>query len=304
MVGNWFGQHIPGFFSGLNRRERFPTMELLTSQSGPIFHEPEHSPNNGFPNWRWTLANVSRHETWTYKDLPGLQLSMGGFRAGEEGLHILTALDVAAFPKERVEFYGGKTMKAVLYVCHEELQGILIHASTLEYLKEQLRDINVTRENLKKARSGRRSVKRSLREISQFFDRTLGSPAVARELARKSKDLGWYNHDCPSFTTPGWRDGDKPRELPEEIRGGVNYLANRLTEEEVSIREHFEQVSAVLSVRESIKAQRRMEWLTVLALVVAFASLMVAFLPRDKLAKDLDALRKDVVSAFWQAREG
>ncbi|MEA3591891.1 hypothetical protein OIN95_14510, partial [Staphylococcus aureus] len=64
-------------------------------------------------------------------------------------------------------------------------------------------------------------------------------------------------------------------------------MANRLTEEEVSIREHFEQVSAVLSVRESIKAQRRMEWLTVLALVVAFASLMVAFLPRDKLVGDL-----------------
>ncbi|MBA0327347.1 hypothetical protein D7U76_03955 [Stenotrophomonas maltophilia] len=304
MVGNWFGQHIPGFFSGLNRRERFPTMELLTSQNGSIFQEPEHSPNNEFLSWRWALANVSRHETWAYKDLPGLQLSMGGFRAEEEGLHILTALDFAAFPEERVKFYGGKTMNAVLYMCHEELQGFLIHASTLEYLKEQLRDINVTRENLKKARSGRRSVKRSLHEISQFFDRTLGSPAIARDLARKSKDVGWYNHNCPSFTTPGWRDGDKPRELTEEIRGGVNYLANRLTEEEVSIREHFEQVSAVLSVRESIKAQRRMEWLTVLALVVAFASLMVAFLPRDKLAGDLDAFRKNVVSAIWQAREG
>ncbi|MBL2545120.1 hypothetical protein ELJ63_30135, partial [Klebsiella pneumoniae] len=102
MVGNWFGQHIPGFFSGLNRRERFPTMELLTSQNGSIFQEPEHSPNNEFLSWRWALANVSRHETWAYKDLPGLQLSMGGFRAEEEGLHILTALDFAAFPEERV----------------------------------------------------------------------------------------------------------------------------------------------------------------------------------------------------------
>ncbi|MEA3591908.1 hypothetical protein OIN95_15270, partial [Staphylococcus aureus] len=101
--------------------------ELLTSQSGPIFHEPERSPNNGFLSWRWALANVSRRETWTYKNLPGLQLSMGGFRAEEEGLHILTALDVAAFPEERVKFYGGKTMNAVLDVCHEELQGFLIH---------------------------------------------------------------------------------------------------------------------------------------------------------------------------------
>ncbi|MEE9877482.1 MAG: hypothetical protein PBU97_13395 [Stenotrophomonas maltophilia] len=304
MVGHWFGQNIPGFFSGLNRPEKFPTMELLTSQNGPIFHEPEHSPRNGFLGWRWALANVSRHETWAYKDMPELQLSMSRFREEEEGLHILTALDVAAYPEEKMKFYGGKTMNAFRYVCHEKLRGFLIHASTLEYLKEQSRDINVTRENLKKARSGRRSVERSLHEISQFFDRTLGSPAIARELARKSKDAGWYNHDCPSFTTPGWRDGDKPRELTEEIRGGVNYLANRLTEDEVSIREHFEQVSAVLSVRESIKAQRRMEWLTVLALIVAFASLMVAFLPRDKLAQDLDAFRKEVVSAFWQVAGG
>ena len=303
MVGNWFGQHIPGFFSGLNRPEKFPTMELLTSQRGPIFHEPEHSPRNGFSGWRWALANVSPHETWTYKDSPGLQLSMSRFREEEEGLHILTALDVAAYSEEEMKHYGGKTMNAFLHVCHETLHGFLIHASTLEYLKEQSRDINVTRENLKKARSGRRSVKRSLHEISQFFDRTLGSPAIARELARKSKDAGWYHHDCPSFTTPGWRDGDKPRELTEEIRGSINYLANRLTEEEVSIREHFEQVSAVLSVRESIKAQRRMEWLTVLALVVAFASLMVAFLPRDKLARDLDAFWKSGVTAFWRVAD-
>lgn len=300
MVGNWFGQHLPGFFSELNRPEKFPTMELLTSQSGPIFHEPEDSPRKGFPGWRWALTNVSPHETWTYKDSPGLQLSMDRFREEEEGLHILTALDIAAYPEEEMKHYGGKTMNAFLHVCHETLHGFLIHASTFEYLKEQSRDINVTRENLKKARSGRRSVKRSLHEISQFFDRTLGSPAIARELARKSKDAGWYRHDCPSFTAPGWGDGAKPRELIEEIRGSVNYLANRLTEEEVSIREHFEQVSAILSVRESIKAQRRMEWLTVLALVVAFASLMVALLPRDKLAQDLDAFWQVGVTAFWQ----
>ncbi|WOS41531.1 hypothetical protein [Xanthomonas rydalmerensis] len=300
MVGNWFGQHIPGFFSGLKRPENFPTMELLTSQSGPIFHEPEHSPRNRFSGWRWALANVPPHETWTYKSSPGLQLSIDRFREQEEGLHILAALDVAAYPEEGMKHYGGKTMNAFLHVCQETLHGFLIHASTLEYLKEQSRDINATRENLKKARSGRRSVKRSLREISQFFDRTLGSPAIARELARESKDAGWYHHDCPSFTTPGWGDGDKPRELTEEIRGSINYLANRLIEEEVSIREHFEQVSAVLSVHESIKAQRRMEWLTVLALVVAFASLMVALLPRDKLAQDLDAFWQAGVTAFWQ----
>jgi hypothetical protein len=186
MVGTWFGQHIPVFFSGLNRPEMFPTIEWLTSHGGPILYEPEHSPHNEFLGWRWALANVSRHETWAHKDLPALQLSMARFREEEERLHILTTLDVAAYPEEKVKFYGGNTMSSILHGCPEVPRGFLIHTSTSEYLKEQLRDINVTRENLKKAdhvdvapivrcrRSANSSIERwdHLQSIGSF----LGSP--------------------------------------------------------------------------------------------------------------------------------
>ena len=55
-------------------------------------------------------------------------------------------------------------------------------------------------------------------------------------------------------------------------------LAKNVLAEEHALREHLEQLSNILSVRESVTAQRRMEWLTVAALIVAFMSLIVAAL--------------------------
>ena len=73
---------------------------------------------------------------------------------------------------------------------------------------------------------------RTLHEIRLFFDRTLGTPVIARELAGKSKEAGWYRHDCSRFTAPAWGKTEKLRELSEEIRGRVHFLASRLTNEE------------------------------------------------------------------------
>ena len=56
-------------------------------------------------------------------------------------------------------------------------------------------------------------------------------------------------------------------------------MAVEVISEERSIREHFEQLSTVLSVRESVRAQKRIEWLTVVALIVAAASFFVALPP-------------------------
>lgn len=163
--------------------------------------------------------------------------------------------------------YGGENAPdAYIHACNELLGGLLVHASTVEYLREQSRDLNITREKLKTARSGRNNVMRTLHEIRLFFDRTLGTPVIARELAGKSKEAGWYRHDCSRFTAPAWGKTEKPRELSEEIRGRVHFLASRLTNEETAIRAHFEQLSSILSIRESIKAQRRMEWEALLKL--------------------------------------
>ena len=134
-----------------------------------------------------------------------------------------------------------------------------------------------------------RSVTRTLQEIGLYFDRTLGSPAITRELAKKSEVAGWYRRDFPKFTMPGRGGNGEPADLSEEIRSGVHYLASRVNEDEAAMRAHIEQISSVLSVRESVKAQRRMEWLTVVAVIVAIATLVVALPNLGKLVDRLDA---------------
>jgi hypothetical protein len=80
----------------------------------------------------------------------------------------------------------------------------------------------------------------------------------------------------------GRKADDEPREFAHALREQTKFLATRAIAEEHSLREHFEQLSSVLSVRESIRTQRRMEWLTVVALLVAMGSLWIALPPFEE----------------------
>jgi hypothetical protein len=274
MAGEWFSRNLPGYFCGLVRPSEFPTMELLIAQ-GSIFEDSEKLPSSGWMDWRRLLVNTPPHEIWTYEDSQGLQLAFEREYDTPEGLHIVVALDAKNFPEEKFSRFGRSKPAAYSWHCDEILDGILVHSAAVEYLKEQIRDLNLTRDRMKKVRSGRKNLSRTLVEIGDFFDRTLGSSVVARELATHSEDVGWYRHDCANFTAPGW-DRESKHTLHEVICRRVRFHSSQLSDEEPALRGHFEQLSTIMSVRESIRAQRRMEWLTLLALLIALASLAIA----------------------------
>lgn len=297
MAGAWFKQNLPGFFCSLQRPEAFPTMELLMVKNGPIFHDPEKLPEDAFFGWRRLTANPMPWDVWSCEDVPGLQLTMSRSRDDADGVHIKVALDESKLIEDEMKSWGGKTIRAIAHKIHEELEGLLIHASTIQYLREQSRDIKLTRVALKKARSGMRSVMRTLQEIGLYFDRTLGSPAITRELVKKSEGAGWYSRDFLKFMMPSRGKNSEPLDLSEEIRSSVNHLASRVNEDESAMRAHIEQISSVLSVRESVKAQRRMEWLTVIAVVVAIVALIVGLPNIGKLVQKLEADRQTTASA-------
>lgn len=140
----------------------------------------------------------------------------------------------------------------------------------------------------------------TLDEIGAFFDRTLGAPVIARELAKQSKQAHWYRHDCAAFSLPPWREGEKPSTLPETIQAGVRRLSVQLGEEETALRDQFAQLSSILSVRESIRAQRWMFALTVLALMVASASLLVAIPAGSTLGQALRSLLQPTSASIQQ----
>jgi hypothetical protein len=288
-AGHWFACHLPGYFCGLKVPTDLPTMELLVGRGLDL--SDTDSPSRGMLHgWPRLLLNVPPHELWTDNGHSGLQLAFEQHRDKDEGSHLVVALDTKTFSEEATKQVGGRKATAYSWICNEILSGTLVHVATIEYLKEHTRDIHLTRQNLRNARSGRRHVSRTLDEIGLFFDRTIGSPAIFSELAKNSGNEGWYRHDCGSFTNSGWRDEDKKRKLYDVIRRQVFRLSSHLAEEEARLRGHFEQLSTILSIRESIKAQRRMELLTVLVLLVAFASLVIAMPRLSEAANKIESL--------------
>lgn len=286
LVATWFRDHLPGFFSARENAGTAPSLELISAEFGLLLQHPSSTE----PGWRRFLADYLRWDVWASPDWTGLELAVPNYRRDTTGQHIVAAVDRSAISEEMLLHYGSDMHAAILFRAHEYLRDNLRSAALIAYLQRQARDIALTREALKRARCARRSVKVTLDEIGKFFDRTLGSPSVARELRRMSEITSSCRLSDYEFNSPGWSSGDSPRRLSETLRFNVSRLAVRLCEEDSLIREHLEQMSAILSVRESVRAQAQTKLLTIAATLIALGSLLVALYPRPELTKLLNEL--------------
>lgn len=211
---------------------------------------------------------------------------------------------VDLLPLDRVKLYGGSP-GAVAAISHEALDGVLSYFAVSVFLREAARDLKLTREqlNLSKARGKTLPI---IEKIQQFFDRNAGVPAVARELRDLAKEQGWFRHYCGTFTANPWRNGEDERMLDEQLRNRVHFAASALIDDESATREHFEQLSTILSVRESIRAQRKMERVALAALFVATLSLIMA-IPNawvERATEQLRSIQDRQVQATAVAPEG
>ncbi|MGJ7491438.1 hypothetical protein [Variovorax sp. ZT4R33] len=272
MVEGWFGQSMPGFFCSLNQPERFPIAEFVTTNLQDLFAERKEHP---YFNWQKIMVNAGPFDVWTSGEIQGLRFSIQ--RATwprEDRPHLIVNLLTSSVPAELLRTYG-EPPSAYIAVTHSRIEGLLGYFAAAAYLTEVAKEIKVMRESMRASKT-KRHVLRTIDRIQQFFDQNMGLPAIARELVESAKSRGTYRHDCETFTTPGWKD-EQPEEIAESLRRRVQSLATRLLEDESSTREQFEQLSTILSVRESIRAQRRMEWLTAAAFVVGIGSMLAAF---------------------------
>lgn len=278
LARNWFCTNLPGYFCGLPDR-RMPTAELITTQASQLMADVRGEPRSIHFGWRQLLGYLSPRYVWTYAECPSLRFIAGGHGFTDESFHLVVSLCTSELPEKDLEYLGGHERGAYVHYCHELLDGILSNYAGVAFLKEISKDLKISRSELKIARLGRRGGVRVLERIQSFFDRSLGTPAVATELRDRSKSLGLYQHECSRFTSPKGTTNKESMEIAKFLCYQTHFLAARVISEEHSTREHFEQLSSILSVRESIKAQRRIEVLTVVALVVAIGSLIVALNP-------------------------
>lgn len=272
MAFRWFAQNLPGYFVGQRRANRLPMAELLITKSENVLADPRP-----FSHWDWKriIINVGTHETWTSKTISGMTFArQPGRWPYEDDNHLTIGLCADCLAANHLKTYGGGPT-AIAHICHEALDGMMAYYAVAAFLEEAARDLKVTREELALKANKRRSL-RTVERIQEFFDRYSGVPAIARELRDDSSRAGQYKHHCGQFTAAAWEKDGPERELAEQLRLKVHSEATRLIEDESSTREQFEQFSTVLSIRESIRTQRRMEWLTVVALLVATLSLLAA----------------------------
>lgn len=288
MIGNWFSKHIPGYFSNTYSTQFFPTMELLVAKGLALEEKPGFT--RRLYDWRWLITGYKFHDAWTIDTYPGLQLAFEQHQEEDRGLHVLVTLDPELFPDDATKHMGSNKPQAYARFCNEMLAGTLVRSATVEYLKAQTHNLHAMRERMRQVLSCRRHVAATLDEIGTFFDRSMGSPAILRELAKQAEEKHWYQHDCANFTCQPWCEGDTPFGLPDGIRKSVHRLSTQLTEDEAALRSQFEQLANILSVRESIRSQRWSFILTILTLLIAIASLIVAIPAESKLGKTLRSM--------------
>lgn len=275
----WFAQHMPGFFSNASDNSQLPTAELITTKMELCFSDLRKNEGESFFNWRKLILNAGLTDVWTCASCAGLQLVTDKLE-DKLRFHTVIALRVSDVGDKQVEHFGGRQRRAFNAFCSDQVGGILAHYAGIAVLMESVSMVKLSREQLK-AKQGGRKVLDVLEDIMRFFTHSMGQPTIAAELHKVSLKVGMFQHNCENFTQEHWAQNGESLSLPDVLCERTNHLAERLIEEETRVREQFGQLSSILSTRESVKAQRRMELLTVIALLVAFASLAVALPPRS-----------------------
>lgn len=284
----WFSNNLPGIFCSLSS-ERMPTAELVTTRNNNLF--PERGTHY---DWRNLISNMWSYDVWTCSECVGLRFAINGIGWREETPHLIVAMCTSEVSEETIKDWGMHERGAYVEYCHEQMGGILINYAAVEFLRETSKDLKISRAALAIGSAGRRKAVHTLEKIQAFFDRSLGTPAIVTELLDRSKNVHYYTHECERFFSIGLRETDPRREFGIVLRGQTQFLAEKVISEERSMREHFEQLSTVISVRESVRAQKRMEWLTFFALVVAAASLFATLFP----IKDWPETTKDLLNGL------
>lgn len=264
LVRDWFRRNAPGYFAASGPEDCIPFAEILSVANDDVF---SGEASKIYFDWRRILVNPPKHEVWTRQSTTPLRFVLDRARRPDDERNLLVAsLSLSSVPEDQLKMYGGPN--GYVHICNAELEGVLPYVAASAYLVENLRELKRAREQLRLSKSRRRTL-RSIKRIQQFFDRTAGLPAVAREIFKFSQHPGALNYYCGKFTAANLGRETTERDFSEELRQRLHNAAATLLEDESSTREHFSQLSSVLSIRESIGAQRRMEFLTFAALLVA-----------------------------------
>lgn len=285
-VIEWFGTHLPGFFSRAQNDNRLPTAELITTNNQPLFAEGT-TKRVTLPDWIRLLSPFGHREAWTLKDFDGLTLS---WTESDVDLryHGIFNLQTNRLTGDHLKYRGDPGDSAHSSFVDDHVKGILVNFAAIAALREIIRLLRLTPGSLAVESKSRRGTVMCLEQIQLFFDRSVGVPAITSELVARSEKIHSYKWDCEKFQKKPWFPEEPTIEISEALRSRTHFLASRAQNLEKETREHLEQLSTILSTRENIRTQSRMELVAVVAAILALASLVVAIMSVERFATQIN----------------
>lgn len=285
LAAQWFRRCFPGVFCSTPSGS-LPTAELITTRHASLFDDPK-APSSLEPLSR-LLANCSPHSAWKNTKHQSLMFATQD-TTNEDVTHLVITLPEEGIAEDAVKHYGGRDKPAFVAFVQDQLDGILVRFAVIALLNSFRRTLMQTRDKLRAASPRKRRVLKSLDYIQNFFGASLQVPSIVGEIASVTRNPHSYRWACDGFVEViPFRD-EPPAKLYERLSTHTNSLANRLLNDDRTTRESFKQISEVVVARESVKAQRRMEFLTVVAIAVAALSLWIALPPFEEWRAKLPA---------------
>lgn len=284
LIVEWFAQHLPGRFSRAPDGNRLPTAELITTTSQPLFGELGKVLE---PNWIDLLTPRGHRELWTHTDCKGLSLC---WPDSDDNLryHAIVNLRTNLLTSDHLKHRGEQGDAAHSSFVSDQVEGLLVNYAAIAALREIIRVLRLTPSSLTADTTSRRGTVRCLEQIRNYFDRTVGIPVLTSELVTRSEKVHSDKWNCVAFQTEPWLPDAQPMEIAEALRSRTQFLATRAVNLEKETREHLEQLSAILSTRENIRTQARMELVAVGAVILSLASLVVAVMSVERFATNIN----------------
>ena len=280
LIVKWFAQHLPGRFSLAPDGNRLPTAELITTTIQPLFPEPRKVLDL---HWVDLLTPRGHRELWTHTDCKGLSLC---WPDSDDDLryHAIVNLRTNLLTSDHMNHRVAQGDAAHSLFVSDQINGLLVNYAAIAALREIIRVLRLTPSSFTADTTSRRGTVQCLEHIRNYFDRTVGIPVLTSEQVTRSEKVHSYKWNCASFKTESLLPERQPIEIAEALCSRTHFLATRAVNLEKETREHLEQLSAILSTRENIRTQARMELVAVVAAIVSIASLFVAVMSVDRFA--------------------
>ena len=274
----WMRTYLPGYFCTRSDLSVMPTAELTTTQLHSVFGRLDDHARLMRDDWQRVVASFQT--VWSAAGAgQGLRMAFSDSDAESAPFHVAASLCLSDLDADRLTRVGrDESPASYVAYCHDELKGILHNWAGLVSLIEAAKDIKIARQAMQVRQLPRRKIMDILDRVQHFFDQAGSVTVVATEMRDRVQEGPAMLPDCAHFEAPAWARSGAPRILANELLIRTGRHATEVVDTASALREHFTQLTSLVSIRESIAAQKKMEWLTYAAIIVAVASLFVALL--------------------------